>query len=193
MKSIITYFFLLIILSVHGQSPCLNPIADSILISDNLQVPLSSTSDLFLKKGNKGFSMPLRADGKNIPLFSSAGLWMGGKDEAGNLKMAATIKDNTNKRDFHPGPLDENGQTTFAECDSYDRVWKVERKDIIKHISMFRKAKSDKRIYSYDSIPLSIKTWPARGNPFYYMASGIIDSIDIKVKLPDYGAIISQT
>ncbi len=98
-------------------------------------------------------------------LFSGA-LWIGGKDQNGNLKVAAmTYRQNGN--DFWPGPV---GSSKFADkstCLQYDNHYKVSREEVEEYVTAYKAGKNP-------SIPQSMLNWPAHGNTAigqdYYLA-----------------------
>jgi hypothetical protein len=101
-------------------------------------------------------------------LFSGA-VWLGGLDPAGNLKVAAQLHGTpTGDKDFWPGPLDpETGGTDQTACSKWDRFFTVKGSNIELHIKNFKKAQADGVPYDPDLIPLDVKGWPGRGNPFF--------------------------
>lgn len=103
-------------------------------------------------------------------LFAGA-VWLGGLDPAGNLKIAAQSYGsggNPVRRDFWPGPLHpETGETEQAICSKWDRFFTVRGSNIEAHIRAFRQAQADGVPYDTDLIPLDVKGWPGRGNPFF--------------------------
>ncbi|HRF37840.1 MAG TPA: hypothetical protein PK198_03545 [Saprospiraceae bacterium] len=101
-------------------------------------------------------------------LFAGA-VWLGGLDPAGNLKVAAqTYGSSSGDKDFWPGPLDpETGGTDQTVCSKWDRFFTVKGSNIELHIKNFKKAQADGVPYDPDLIPLDVKGWPGRGNPFF--------------------------
>jgi hypothetical protein len=94
---------------------------------------------------------------------------LGGLDPAGNLKVAAQLHGTpTGDKDFWPGPLDpETGGTDQTACSKWDRFFTVKGSNIELHIKNFKKAQADGVPYDPDLIPLDVKGWPGRGNPFF--------------------------
>lgn len=68
------------------------------------------------------------------PLFAT-GLWFGGKDSNGQLKLAAQTYRQSGT-DFWPGPIDTvTGDVDPATCAAYDRVWKITRLEVAYFLS----------------------------------------------------------
>lgn len=121
-------------------------------------------------------------DGKTIPkyivpkvpigqpevssIFAGA-VWIGGKDENDNIKLAAMTY-RTQGFDFWPGPLDSLGSTGDSICANWDRHWKVLGKNIELHLKAYKRSVVTGQTYNCAEIPLDIKGWPARGNPYFY-------------------------
>jgi hypothetical protein len=91
--------------------------------------------------------------------FASA-MWIGGLDGNDTLHLAAQTY-RQNGLDFWPGPLD----TLSASIDSatsvaYDRVWKIDRADIVNFIYQYQQGNVTNMSYP---VPYNILTWPAHG------------------------------
>ncbi len=112
---------------------------------------------------------PSVAEGSGLPEVSAifaGGLWVGGKDEAGNLKLAAARYGAAHidpKSDYFPGPLDENGTTTANSCTNFDRFFGMKKQEIDAHINDFQNDGIINEIVSN-----SILGWPALGNPHFF-------------------------
>ncbi len=134
-------------------------------VSANLLVSRS------LWDGNDGAAYQVpndTANGDETSLFFTGGLWMGGFDSGGSLKMAAqTYGFGTGASDFWPGPLDENGETTVEGCQNFDRFWETTSTDINSHISDW----NDNEMID-GLVPNSILAWPGKDNPEFLTANG---------------------
>lgn len=86
------------------------------------------------------------------------GLWIGGLDPAGNLKLAVDTAPDT-AGDFSPG---------FRGIPGSDRIWKVTADDILAHRNDWA---ADGDID--DTIP-AIFAWPAYGNPYSMQYNGFV-------------------
>ncbi|MDL5051330.1 hypothetical protein QQ054_35595 [Oscillatoria amoena NRMC-F 0135] len=64
-------------------------------------------------------------------LFAGA-IWIGGLDPGGNLKVAAMTYRQSGS-DYYPGPLDTGGSasTEAGRCKFYDKIFKINRTDIM--------------------------------------------------------------
>ncbi len=92
----------------------------------------------------------------SVSSLFAASIWVGGIDNAGNLRVAAqTYRQNGN--DYFPGPLDATGSIDAATCNTFDRFWKVNLTDIQAYKAIANKA-------LVGSMPKVIVEWPAKGN-----------------------------
>lgn len=90
---------------------------------------------------------------KNIN-FASA-IWMSGYDAGNNLHVAAqTYRQDGN--DYWPGPLDGSDTITYSTSSDWAKIWKIDRRDMDSFFSY--------RLHTLPNTPLSILTWPAKGN-----------------------------
>ncbi|MCC6186841.1 MAG: hypothetical protein IT256_06790, partial [Chitinophagaceae bacterium] len=59
----------------------------------------------------------------------AGGVWLSGKDNASNVRVAATLF-RTLGMDFRPGPLDAMDTISFATSTDWARIWKVDASTI---------------------------------------------------------------
>ena len=92
---------------------------------------------------------------ENCRIFSyGRALWIGGKTETGDLRLAATTYLQRGN-DFFPGPLRKNGTTDSALMARYKKVWLMEKETIEAHLAVVQKSGKN------NQVPVSIKSWPA--------------------------------
>ncbi|MCB0596724.1 MAG: hypothetical protein H6557_25540 [Lewinellaceae bacterium] len=112
-------------------------------------------------------------------LYAGA-VWLGGVDEAGNLKVAAQTYSSRGE-DFWPGPLfpekenedDPDPGTTDQEiCSEWDAFFVVTGAEIDEHIGKFEETINSGGTYEPSSIPKGVRGWPGRGNPFFLDVNG---------------------
>ncbi|MDV7392278.1 hypothetical protein RZS08_13020, partial [Arthrospira platensis SPKY1] len=99
--------------------------------------------------------MPKPSD-PSIPGVASifaGGVWLGGRDGAGNLKVAVSTYPNQSRTDYFPGPLTPNGTTDRETCRLWDRFWTVFLDDIIVYRQAWLKADEEGRTLPLDSVP----------------------------------------
>ena len=145
---------------------------------NNVQAALLSSGDVWWDLNNGVYIVPKVPPGSNAIAVSSiftGGVWLGGRDEFKNLKVAATLYRSGTKTDFWPGPLSVNGTTNKAECDKWDKHFTVYRTE---DIDSLRKLWSEALIAANNDparaiipeglIPERIKGWPAAGNRFFF-------------------------
>ncbi len=133
---------------------------------NNVRARLLSRGDFWWDYNDAKYIVPNVDPASGLPEVSSifaGAVWMGGFDPAGNLKIAASDYANSGA-DFYPGPLDENGLTDAPICDQWDRHFLVKGADIDAFLAKWRLSGGD---VTEDDIPDELKSYPAKGNPFF--------------------------
>lgn len=93
-------------------------------------------------------------------LFASS-IWVGGLDEAGQMRVSATTFPSDNDFHFVAGPFGLNA----SECGRWDRFWSVSRTALAAHRTDVADGNLD------DPLP-EILAWPGRGNPHFAAQNG---------------------
>ncbi len=146
------------------KSDCSRPTATYFMNVNNVRARLHNGGTLF--EGGQ-YITPNKASGtSNVSGIYAAGIWLGGKDRAGNIRLAASDYQQ-NGSDFFPGPLNYDGATEKQYCDDWDKIFTVKGKNIEDHISAWNKAKENNLPYDCTKIPDDVKYWPAQGNPYW--------------------------
>ncbi|MCB0542553.1 MAG: hypothetical protein H6575_18985 [Lewinellaceae bacterium] len=99
---------------------------------------------------------------REVSSIFAGSVWLGGIDPAGNLKLACQDYRPGGDNDFWPGPLDTLGTTERGRCDQWDRHFRVTGNEIRQHLANLAEGR-----LSPDDIPVGVKGWPARGNPYF--------------------------
>lgn len=165
MKNTLTLLIILFSL-IYGvpvlAQNCQGGIAQYSFNENNVNVQLNTTGNIWWDGlGESGYEFPA---GSGKHLLFSGGLWMGGQDAGGNLKLAAqTYGSSAGEFDFYPGPIDPvTGSTTDMNCARWDQFFTANQSDIQTFLLDFNdNGQID------NPIPLSIRSWPAQGNPFF--------------------------
>ena len=143
---------------------------------NNVRAALLSSGDVWWDLNTGVYIVPKVQAGTGAKAVSSiftGGVWLGGKDPAGNLKLAATLFRTGTKTDFWPGPLTENGTTNKATCEKWDKHFVVYRTDIDSLRRLWEKAKDAAgsgatAVIPDGVIPDRVKGWPASRNRFFF-------------------------
>ncbi|MCB0567051.1 MAG: T9SS type A sorting domain-containing protein [Phaeodactylibacter sp.] len=156
------FTFLLLFLSAGWLSyaqDCLAPSAGDYLNGNNVQALITGGGSLFFDGENASFQVPVNA---SVHSIFAQGLWLGGVDPAGNLKVAAqTYGRSSNSSDYFAGPLNEMGAIDAESCQNWDRIWTVYRYQAEAHILDFQDNGA------IDNPIPEIMGWPAKGNPYF--------------------------
>ena len=165
-----------ILLFLIGFGYCLNAqfcdslYAEKIFETNGFRTNILNNGELFVKNGEPYFFHDFQGlDRPSVSNFYKAGIWIGGVDPGGNLKVAATPTErNQQLTDFAPGPLNPETGMPYEEfpCHDFNRIWEISREDILTHIKDF----GEDRVLD-NPIP-SIMNWPGNGNKHLEINSG---------------------
>ena len=149
------------VLYVYGQPICTPDLERSNILSNDFRSStISSLSNLYFE-GDVADPF-YNGDGttKLFDLGFARGVWAGGIDPAGNLKLAASgYGTATGGSDFIPGPIIQ-GIPEADLCDFYRRVWTIDNFVLASFIDQHASGQIE-----LEDIPLDILEWPANGNP----------------------------
>lgn len=132
---------------------------------NNVRARILGSGDMWWDLDDAKYEVP--KDGGVHSMFAGA-LWLGGYDEANQLKLAAMTYRQTGV-DYWPGPLDDNASTTSETCERYNRHWVIYREDVDVHASWIAckldpecNQNIEDRFPGYVT-PASIEEWPGNG------------------------------
>lgn len=136
---------------------------------NNIRARLRTGGDVWWDGQVGLYIAPKPAEGQiAVSSIFAGGVWVGGTDKDGNLKVAGvTYRDQNDDYDWYPGPLNLEGQTEEGICSDWDKFFTVNGDDVRNHIAAFDKCIADSCDFSCDSIPESVLYWPGQGNPFW--------------------------
>lgn len=135
------------------------------LFGNDIQARITTGGDLFWDGNDARFRIT-SAPGMPSTIFAE-GLWLGGVDPAGNLKVSAqTYGRASGESDYFPGPLLNGGTSDADACINWDRTWSVRRHEIEAHIADFEDNGT------VDAPLPAILEWPGKGNPYFEEAFG---------------------
>lgn len=145
---------------------CAPATASADLNINNVRARILGSGDMWWDLNDAKYEVPKGSDKHSM--FAGA-LWLGGIDEANNLKLAAMTYRQTGV-DYWPGPLDDQSASiTAEECQSYNRHWIIYRDEVETHQAWIE-CKEDPdcseadRFPGYaENIPVSIIDWPGNG------------------------------
>ena len=126
--------------------------------------------------GSGGYQVPKAAPGTTGPSsIFAGGLWIGGVDAGGTIKVAAMTYRQTGN-DFWPGPLNSSGTTDASTCLAWDKISKINKQDVKNYISWYKSGSIGTNPVSASVMDV-ILNWPSigpEGQPMapYYDANG---------------------
>jgi hypothetical protein len=142
-------------ISILNMEP--DSVLSSILDINNLHAYFSVGNTFFADSVRAGAIVA--SDVSTARIANSGGLWLGGIDGSGNLKVSAT---SNGLSDFSPGPIDTVNFTSDSIIQQqYNRIWKINRATIDYFNYQFSIGNVTSGAYT---IPDEISSWPANGN-----------------------------
>ena len=142
---------------------CVAATSSADLNINNVRTRILGSGDMWWDLDDAKYEVP--KDGNTHSMFAGA-LWLGGYDEARNLKLAAMTYRQTGV-DYWPGPLDDAASVTAETCERYNKHWMVYREDVDIHVQWID-CKLDPACDPDESFPgyappPSIEDWPGNG------------------------------
>ena len=127
---------------------------------NNVRALLQLGGDMWWDFDHARYEVPKVEDGQlsRNSLFAGA-LWLGGFDNAGNLKLAAQTYRQFGENDYFAGPLRADGTTDIEICTEFDRFYESLSSEIEEFLADYSDGVLD------DPIPKNILEWPGNGNP----------------------------
>ena len=129
----------------------------------NIETIFNADGTMFWDYQQAQFNVP--KDSSTSTIFAG-GLWMGGFDDGGNLKMAAETYQHSSSKDYWAG----HSGVDINMAPYWNKVWKIKGDEL----RDFKNDIADGNLSR--PIPNDILTWPANGNPHF---KGIMDSLII--------------
>ncbi len=142
------------------SATCLPASSSNELTVNNVRAYIETGGTMWFKETAE-YEVPI---GSGKTSMFSAGLWIGGYDVNGQLKLAA-VRFRQIGDDYWPGPLKITGaSTTQSECIKFDKHFRVTRAEVDQHISGYNT--------SGYVMPADIANYPAHGDEgySYYLA-----------------------
>lgn len=144
---------------------CAPATAQTDLNINNVRARILGGGDMWWDLNDAQYEVP---KGSNKHAMFAGSLWLGGIDDADQLKLAAMTY-RQDGVDYWPGPLDDNASIDENTCQEYDRHWTVFRSEVELHAAWIE-CKEDPtcdpeaRYPGYSgNIPESIQDWPGNG------------------------------
>src|SRR5574343_24658 len=139
------------------SSSCGPPYASETLDINNIETKIFTGGDMHWDLFGNGSPYYQFPKGSNKNSSGASAIWIGGLDGGGQLKVAAQTY-RLNGYDFWPGILDiYNSSTSWETCYKYDRIWKLDYKQINNFIGNYNAG--NVAIGTYTPID-EILSWP---------------------------------
>ncbi len=142
------------------------PSAVTQLNANEVNASLITGGDAWWDLSDGKYIVPKPINGADpVSAIFAGGLWMGGTDNAGNLKMAAQTYRQSGL-DFWPGPI-ENTTNTASDCQDWDKHFSITKLEI----DGLRADFADNGVID-SNLSTNLKGWPGRGNPHFNSVHG---------------------
>lgn len=159
------FLFMFFISGLNAQACESTPTAQIDLAVNGVRARLTTGGDLWWDGQSARYEVTADADSPNVNPVSAiyaGGLWIGGVDPGGGLKVAAQEYGRGGGLfDYFPGPLTEDG-LAVGECEAWDKFFVITREEINEYLANFDPADPD----AYQ-LPNNIAGWPGTGNPLF--------------------------
>jgi len=163
MKNLLLLLTILALPQFISAQACTNPQSQLDIKGNNIKARILNGGDLFTDLNSGQFIPNPGPPGSSRPsTIFAAGLWMGGVDPGGNLKLATVDYRSNSRFDYTAGPLDQNGITEAFTCANWDRHFRVTDDEI----AAFQAALPLTAAQLKSQFP-TIAGWPGLGNPFF--------------------------
>ncbi|MCB0704255.1 MAG: T9SS type A sorting domain-containing protein [Saprospiraceae bacterium] len=117
---------------------------------------------------NEGRYVVPKDDPNQITSIFAGGLWMGGIDQGGNLKVSASTYGGAVAPSFWAGPLNPaTGITDPATVQNWDLMFEITSLELAYHLQDYN---DNENIDG--PVPSNILGWPGRGNPEFFDVHG---------------------
>lgn len=162
MKLIFTCFILLAVAGALHAQPCTSADAQIDLEGNAIRARILNNGNLFTDYDFGQFlPNPLPFVQQNPSTIFAAGLWLGGINPAGFLRLNVP----TYNGGYAAGPLNDDGQTTTTDCSNWDKHFLVKGSDVAAFLADLPNLAGNPAaaVAQYKSI----MGWPGRDNPYF--------------------------
>lgn len=159
-------FILLFLCLIGGGASAQTPFPNRDSVDANrISASVLLHGDLWWEGGVPGYHPKCTyppGSGKNVNFVGA--LWMSAYDNAGQLHVASqTYRQDGN--DYWPGPLDDNDTVDYPTSNKWAKIWKVQKAEIQDYLAT--------STHTTANTPMSILSWPAKGNATAMGKSGM--------------------
>ena len=181
MKNLLLLLAFSLITQCLSAQACANGQSQIDIHGNNIQARILSGGDLF--SSAEFIPNPGPIGTLNPSTIYAAGIWMGGIDPGGNLKLAAVDYRTNSSFDFTPGPLSPNGMTESFTCANWDRHFRTTGAEI----AAFQAALPLSAAQLKTQFP-GVAGWPGRENPYFLEIYGFDLPFTIQALAPFFDA-----
>lgn len=146
---------------------CAAPTGITFLDLNNVKCRIETGGSLWEDRSTGTADYEVPKGSKNHSIFAG-GIWVGGLDVNGQLKLAAVLY-RQNGNDFWPGPLNiQTAEIDAQTCRDWDKFFKITRAEVDEFVAWYACTQDpdcdEATEYAGYTIPSSILNWPAHGD-----------------------------
>jgi hypothetical protein len=172
LKTVLILLFISMLAPTGFSQDCEPPSSIYVLDVNQVSSGFNNDGSLWGNWDSLSFLVPKNGYSSNIKSFLYGGIWIGGFDPGGNLKIAASTYGSTaGNNDYWSGPVVMES-TLRERCEDWDRFFNVTKSEIEKHRSLAFNFNLFNLQYPENLIPESIKAWPGNGNLYFENSNG---------------------
>ena len=166
MKQVVILFFLSLHFSfLAAQCNNFNATGTQIFHANDIRTVINTRGNMFYSMDQMGLQVPYTGS-HSVLAVGAAGVWIGGYDENGKLKIATELYGTTGHADYLPGPLIPGAGQYTDNCAEWDTIWSVTRYEILLHIQDYEEHGQ------VNNPQRTIFGWPGAGNIFFEPING---------------------
>lgn len=154
---------------VSNREDCLPSTRQIDMEINNVRARLLTGGDVWWDLQEGRYIVPKPPEGEpGVSSIFAGGVWIGGTDPSGNLKLAGVTYRRSNSNDFYSGPLDPtDGTTDKSICENWDRFFQVSGDNIRRITKLYDAAVALGQEFPADSLTDDVRFWPGKGNPYF--------------------------
>ena len=155
-------------ISASNAAECTLGAAEADLNVNNVRAKMYNIGGLFWRGAGAQYEVPYNPEANApgpVSIFAS-GIWVAGllDGDPNSLRFAGSTYSSW---EFWPGPLDAEGETNVARCNSFDRLWSVRLDDLTEY------TENGLVTSGPEQTNRDLIQWPiAQGAPFYIDTNG---------------------
>jgi len=151
----------------ENSGACYPAVCYAKLDINNIEAMVMNGGDMFWDLFGSGRNHYYFPKGSQKNMAGPSAIWIGGFDGGGQLKTAAQTYRQSGY-DFWPGPLNDMGSTNDELCAKYNRLWKIDYKEITDLMANYKAGNLSANTFTPTECILN---WPTIDSSIYYTST----------------------